>query len=414
MKKFFAFAAALVLLAACVPVAYAAGSISWKGPATVRAGDTITLTFSAGGGIYGGEGTVSYDPGQLTLNKYTASVGGDWSVEFSGNKFVFFDNRMSTPINGSTAIFKASFTVKKDLAEGTELSVSVSGVKLSDGKQNMSMGSRSYSVKLAPPLSGNCQLASLKVSNAKLSPAFSPNVTGYSASVPFTTSKLELKADAEHSGAKVTVKNPTLTPGGTTTVSITVKAENGATKTYSIKVKRAQDPNYVESDNGKLKSLTVEGVQLSPAFSPEVTRYYVWLPFEAETLTVKAETEDSKASVKVPGAVAPEAGKATEIAVTVTAENGTQQVYTVVAVRAPAHEDTADYLAGRIPETQPTEAPTEPAPQPEAPAQPQPQLTALQILVLAGGGALCLGVGVLLGILIKALAYKNKHKDVTE
>ena len=38
------------------------------------------------------------------------------------------------------------------------------------------------------------------------------------------------------------------------------------------------------------------GAALSPAFAVDVTKYYVWLPNEAETVTVGATTEDSKAS----------------------------------------------------------------------------------------------------------------------
>lgn len=416
MKKILALAAAILLMLACMPTAYAAGSVSWKGPSTVRAGDTITLTFSAGGGIYGGSGTVSFDSDQLTLKKYSSSVSGSWETEFNGNKFVFFDGSLKSPINSSTAILKASFTVNKDLAEGTEIAVTVKGITLSDGKKDISMGSRTYSATIAPPLSGNCQLASLKVSNAKISPAFSSNVTSYTASVPYTTSKLDISAAAEHPGAKVSVKNPTLTPGGTTTVSVTVKAENGAAKTYSIKVKRAQDPNYVESANAQLKSLAAEQAQLSPAFSPEVTHYYLWLPYETETVTLKAAAEDSKASAKVGKIPALEAGKATDIAVTVTAENGTQKVYTVTAVRAPAYEDTEDFLSGKGAATEPVEQPTEPT---EPVSQPQPQtqpqtLTTAQILILAGGGAGCLVLGIFLGILFRHLAYKRKREEVTE
>ena len=50
-------------------------------------------------------------------------------------------------------------------------------------------------------------------------------------------------------------------------------------------------------------------------------------------------------------------GQGTDIAVTVTAEDGTQLTYTVTAVRAPAYEDTERYLGGER-ETEP--AATEP------------------------------------------------------
>ena len=406
MKKFLALMTVIFLLAAMTTTAYAAGSVSWKGPDTVRAGDTITLTFSAGGGIYGGQGSVSFDSSQLTFKKFESVIGGSWKVDYveSNGKFAFYDEAdVPAAIESSKAIFKISFVVDKSLSEGTEISVSVKGVKLSDGSQDTSIGTKTYSAVIAPPLSDNCQLASLKVSNAKISPAFSPNVKSYTASVPFTTSKLELSADAEHPGAKVTVKNPTLTPGDTTTVSVTVKAENGDTKTYSIKVKRAQDPNYVPSANGDLMDLVVDGVQLSPAFAPDVTAYYVWLPYEAEEVSISAFAADEKAKLEVGDTTGLKPGMGNEIAVTVTAENGSRKVYTVTAVRAPAHEDTESFLAGDRPAEEP--APTVPAE--PAPAQPK-EPTMMQWGILAGGGVLLLVLGMLLGMLI---SKKRKQFD---
>lgn len=395
MKKILALVTVALLLMSIAPTTYAAGNISWKGPDTVRAGDTITLTFSAGGGIYGGSGSVSYDSAQLTLKSYASAIGGNWEVEFGGDKFVFYDDKLSTPLTGTTAIFKATFVVNKNLQEGTEISVSVKSVKLSDGTQDASIGSRTYSKVIAPPLSGNCTLESMKVTNAKISPSFSPNVTSYSASVPFTTESLKVSADAQHSGAKVTVKSPTLTPGGTTTVTVTVKAENGATKTYSIKVKRAQDPNYVPSANNNLLELQVDGVQLSPVFSSDVTRYIVWLPYETDKAELFATAQDEKATVQIGEAADLQPGKTTDILVTVTAENGAKKEYTVKVFRAPAHEDADAFLEGNRPIEEP--APTIPAE--PAPAQPQPP-TALQIGILAGGGVLLLVIGMLLGILV--------------
>jgi hypothetical protein len=156
-------------------------------------------------------------------------------------------------------------------------------------------------------------------------------------------------------------------------VTITVTAENGTKKTYSIRVKRAQDPNYVPSSDNHLSELTVEGFALSPVFSPDVKQYYVWLPYEQTSVNILAEAAHSLASVNV--GVVPELipGHGNDIAVTVTAEDGTQQIYTVTAVRAPALADTEDYLGGaREPAPEPeTEPPTEPATEPtEPPTEP--------------------------------------------
>ena len=414
MKKFLVCALTILLLATQVPTVWAAGSASVKGPGTVRAGDTITVSFSAGGGIYAGSGVVSFDSSQLTLKKYTRSISGSWKVEFNGNKFVFYDNEMTSPINGSKTIFKASFTVNKNLEPGTNISVSVGSIKLSDGSKDTNLGTKTYSATIAPPLSGNCKLASLTVSNANISPAFSTGTTSYTASVPFATGTLKVSAKAEDPDAKVTVKNTKLTAGATTTVSITVKAPNGNTKTYTIKVKRAQDPNYVPSTNAKLKALRVEDFLLSPAFSQDVQQYYVWLPYEVDKLSLEADTEDKKAEVKIGETDNLKAGKGTDIPVTVTAEDEkTTITYTVTAVRAPA--DAEAFLNPQA--TEPTLEPTEESTAPTEPVYTTPidtRTDTMMVVYLIGGGILCLGLGLGLGIGIKVLADKKKIKKESE
>ena len=124
MKKIFSLLVALTLLLTTVPTVFAAGSAGWSGPDVVRAGDTITLTFYAGGGIYGGSGTVTYDPAILTLQGYTQSIGGSWALEWGGNNFVFYDNSMTSPITGSSSIFQATFVVNANAPVGAQITVS--------------------------------------------------------------------------------------------------------------------------------------------------------------------------------------------------------------------------------------------------------------------------------------------------
>ncbi len=360
MRKVLGCLLILSVLLCLAPAALAAGSASLSGADTARAGDTITLTFTAGGGILGGSGTVSYDASQLTLQGYSSCLSGSWTVEFNSNNFAFWDDSLSSPISGSKAIFKATFKVNGSVTPGTQINVTVSGIRVSDGQAETSLGSRGHTITILDPLSDNCNLASMTVSNAAISPAFSPATIGYSASVPFEISSLNISAKAEHAGAKVSISNNQLTPGGTTTVKVTVTAENGATKVYSIKVARAQDPNYVPSSNAELSEIIVEGQTLSPAFQADITQYYIWLPYETETVSVSAKVADSRSKLSVGTYEQLTPGKGTEIPLTVTAEDGTQLSYTVTVVRAPAHEDVEDFLNGVPAEPPVTEEPTEP------------------------------------------------------
>ncbi len=375
MKKISVVLFAVFLL--LMPVqARAAGSASMSGPGTVRAGDTIQVTFYAGGGIYGGSGTVNYDSSQLTLKGYAAAIGGSWAVEFAGNNFVFYDNSMENPIS-SAAIFTATFQVSSSVQPGTSITVSAGGVTLSDGTADSSVGTVSYGVTVAPPLSGNANLKSLSVSNATITPAFSPDVTEYTASVPFTTGSLSLSAEAEHGGAAVSVGNTGLAAGGTVDVTVTVKAENGNTKVYHIRTFRAQDPNYVPSDVNTLSALALEEFRISPVFDAACLHYAVYLPYEVENLQLQVQKTDAKSSVTLPELKNIPVGETT-YEITVTAENADVRVYTLTVFRAPVFDPTAEPEEVPVEEsvvetTEPTE-PTEQEPT-ETPTQPTEQVT---------------------------------------
>ena len=421
MKKISVLLVLSILLVSIIPAVSAAGGAYLSGPSVIRAGETISVTFCAGGGILGGSGSVNYDKAQLTLQSYTSLLSGSWEVEFNGDQFVFFDNSTRSPMASNTPVFKATFAVNNALATGAAVTVSAANVTLTDGKQDVVVGTCSYTKTISPPLSANADLAALTVSNATISPAFSPNVTLYNASVPFSVSSLQISATAADAKAKVAVGNASLKAGGITTVSVVVTAENGSQKVYDIRVSREQDPNYVKSSNADLKELKAEGYVLSPAFSVDVMKYWLWLPYETESVKLSAAVADAKASLQIAEGVTLESGKATAIPVTVTAEDGTEKVYTVMAFRAPAHEDVEAFLNGDIqePTVAPTEPPTEPATHPteapetetvpaptEPPAAAKPEMPWSMLIMT---GLFCAVIGAGIGVVIMALSAKKKN-----
>lgn len=120
-------------------------------------------------------------------------------------------------------------------------------------------------------------------------------------------------------------------------------------------------PSFSASDNSRLSALYLvdnqpKTVSLSPAFAPETTSYSAAVPFEASMVIVSAIAEDSLANVEVTGGKNLEFGN-NEVAITVTAENGTKTVYTVYVYRAEEEEQPEPT---ENPEAGPTEAPAEP------------------------------------------------------
>ncbi len=394
MKKIISLAIVLLLCVSlfAVTASAASASASLTGPGTVRAGDTITLTFNlSGSGIFGASGTLSYDSSQLTLTGTTQKIGNGWAVEFNGNNFVAYDNNLASPINSNTTLFTATFKVGS-VATGTAIKVSYTNVAASDGTADANIGTVTYSATIAAPMSTDNTLKSLTVSNATISPTFSAGTTSYTAEVPFEVSKLNVSATANDSKAKVSVNSPNLTPNGTTKVTVTVTAENGSKKTYTISVKRAQDPNYVASNNNNLSGISVDGFLLSPVFSAENTQYVIWLPYETENVTVSGTAVDSKASVTVEGGTGLKAGQDNEIKVICTAEDGTVKIYTVIAKRAAAHDGSVDPTEPATEPTEPSASATEPT-EPQSPADTENSggiawwvLLIVAILCLAGGG----------------------------
>ena len=390
MKKVISILTVLVLcLALMLPmtVSAASASASLTGPGTVRAGDTITLSFNLNGsGIFGASGTLSYDSSQVTLSGTTQKIGSPWAVEFNGNNFVAYDNNLINPIKGNKTLFTVTFKVKS-VAAGTNIKISYTGVKASDGSVDANVGTVTYSTTIAAPLATDNNLASLTVSNATISPAFSAGTTSYTANVPFEVSKLNVSATAADGKAKVSVNSPNLTPNGTTKVTVTVTAENGAKKTYTISVKRAQDPNYKASDNNKLSGISVDGFLLSPAFNTDTTQYVVWLPYETTSIKIGGSAADGKASVVVEGGDNLAAGQDNPVKVICTAENGDKKTYTVIVKRAAAHDGSVEEL----PDEPSTDEPVDTQPDTDATPKTEGGIAWWWLLVV-GIGALAIGV----------------------
>lgn len=388
MKKVISILTVLILtLALMLPitVSAASASASLTGPGTIRAGDTITLSFNLNGsGIFGASGTLSYDSSQVTLTGTTQKIGSPWAVEFNGNNFVAYDNNLSNPINSNKTLFTVTFKVKS-VAAGTNIKISYTGVTASDGSADKNVGTVTYSKSVSAPLSTDNNLASLTVSNATISPAFSAGTTSYTANVPFEVSKLNVSATAADGKAKVSVNSPNLTPNGTTKVTITVTAENGAKKTYTISVKRAQDPNYKPSDNNNLSGIAVEGFLLSPGFTADNTNYIVWLPYETTSVKIAGSAADSKASVEVVGGDNLAAGQDNPVKVVCTAENGDKKEYTIIVKRAAAHDGSVEELPDEPSTDEPVD--TQPVATPKTEGG-----IAWWWLLIVGIGALAVGV----------------------
>ena len=130
--------------------------------------------------------------------------------------------------------------------------------------------------------STNKNLAKLEVKPEGLTPEFKKDVTDYTIKVPNSI---------EISGNDKLVE-------GDNIVKILVTAEDGTTRTYIITATREKT---VQSSL-RLSALTIEGINIEPAFSPDIFAYTATLSnSEINELKVNATTSDENTTIEILG-----------------------------------------------------------------------------------------------------------------
>lgn len=119
---------------------------------------------------------------------------------------------------------------------------------MTEDYMNVVTSSGSITITAPQSYSTDNTLSSLEISPGVLSPAFSPNVTTYTTSVGSDCQKLTVSAVANDSKATVSVTGTRMDIGLNTT-TITVTAENGSKKVYTIKTTKADDIKTSDNDN---------------------------------------------------------------------------------------------------------------------------------------------------------------------
>jgi gliding motility-associated-like protein len=273
---------------------------------------------------------------QSGINDYTASV-----------------------INATT-----SLTVKPTVADVTA-TVKVNNVAVASGTSSTAISlvvgtntisaivtaqngvTNTYTIVVTRAASANADLSNLTASTGALSPAFAGNTVSYTgATVNNTVSTIKLTPTTSDATATITVNGITVASGtaspdiplnvGPNAIPVTVKAQAGNTKTYTVTISRAP------SSNADLAGITVSGGTLSPAFVPGTVNYTTTIGNANTGVTVTPNTSDATSTVTVNGnTVTPGTASGNipltvgtnTITVVVKAQDGTVKTYTIVATR---------------------------------------------------------------------------------
>lgn len=295
-------------------------NISFGGNGSVSAGAEakfdIVVSNIVGSNLMGVQGVVSSSNNNcLKFDRLEKVVG---SANVNNGTFAYAD---TDGVSGTTTLVRAIFVSADNTCNAT-ITIATPKISFTDGTKK-TLGTVSKSINVIK-LSTNNNLSNLTVDKGALSPSFNKDTTSYAVSVKKDVTSININATKEDNGATITGTGNKTLNYGSNKFNITVKAENGSTKYYTIIVNREDS----RSKDATLKNITINNGTLSPSFNSNTTSYNVEVPYEVSKLNINATPNDSKAKVSIsnPDLVAEEV---TKVIIKVTAENGSTKEYII-------------------------------------------------------------------------------------
>lgn len=362
MKRILALTVIAVLLLPLVSIgAFAAASIDVSGASKAYPGDTVTLTVKINASEITGANAAQFDmvfDSEQISYKSCDDLRSEWDVTKStpsgSVRLLFSCNKNGGDTLDGETFVKVKFTLSDSLAKGENVSVSFKNISISSTENEANPSEVIYSVEITKK-SSDATLYSLSIGDVTLSPAFSSDVTSYTATVDYRTTPLKVNYKTNDPNAKAKVAGATLKEGKNT-LTITVTAEDGTTKKYTVAITMKENPNPLSSDS-KISSLSLSTGTISPEFDPDVDEYTVYIDSAVTSITFSPVANDKKATVskKVVGITDDE----TEVILTCTAEDGSKKNYTFTVIRENGGEGTTDTTESSIVTDAETTAPDE-------------------------------------------------------
>ena len=154
------------------------------------------------------------------------------------------------------------------------------------------------------------------------------------------TVTFKASSDLGNEAVNVSAENIKASAGGGTLslANAQYSAKNGSDIQDSGNSGSTENDGTAETENGpsnnnRLASLTVKGVELTPAFDPEEKKYTATVPFETEKLEVEAVPADEKATVTISDTELKYIGK-NITKVQVVSESGLKRTYKIYTTRS--------------------------------------------------------------------------------
>ena len=250
-----------------------------------------------------------------------------------------------TDLTNGEVLLTLEFTA---IAEGKD-SITLSG-SVAKNENIEEFENLTTEVNVIRKISSNNNLSSLKASVGTFDIAFDKDVTVYTLTVPYDTESVILSGSLEDITSTVDGLIEYKLTDDKTTANITVVAEDGTIKVYTVYIiKEAKPENvatpvtYYYSSNNYLKSLEIDGYEIT--FNKEINEYKITVKSDVTSLDIKAIPEDSRARVEITGNEKFKKGNNT-VTITVTAEDGSTREYKITANKESEKKEALTEIEG--------------------------------------------------------------------
>lgn len=161
----------------------------------------------------------------------------------------------------------------------------------------------------------------------------------WSTTVPNSVTEVAVYATALSEKAKVEGTGKVTLNEGNNTVKVTVTAEAGNTKTYTLTIKRKTEAEEAtENGEARLKNFGIKPEEYDfTGFDSEKTEYSVEVPNEVKEIEIYATAMNSSAQITGTGMIELDEG-INELLIDVIAVNGTKKTYTLKVTRKESDE----------------------------------------------------------------------------
>jgi len=172
-------------------------------------------------------------------------------------------------------------------------------------------------------MSNDSSLKVLNIEEMDISNIFKSDIYEYEIRLPYNIEKINIIAEANDKNATITGDGRRYINEGNNEYEIIVKATDGSSSTYKIKILREE-----ANSDATLKNLLVEGYVLTPEFKNDVYEYSLSVSEEVDDITISADATYELAKILGTGKYQLATGE-NEFKIKVVAENNTEQIYTI-------------------------------------------------------------------------------------